>query len=159
MNPIIVEAEVVVNDLRVPAGVEADDLRMTAEAAEELRPMPSITIGTVEEGDEAAATMTGTYAFPVLNLTIPRGPQGVQGETGPAGPQGERGETGPKGDTGGTGPTGPAGPEGPQGPQGPTGPQGPQGPQGDAYVLTSADKAEIATIVLGELPIYDGGVS
>lgn len=43
---------------------------------------PAISIGTVttgEAGSQAAATMTGTTAAPVLNLTIP---QGVQGNTG-----------------------------------------------------------------------------
>lgn len=152
MNPIIVEAEVVVNDLAVPADIEANDLRLNAEAAAELRPMPSIAIGTVEEGDEAAATMTGSYAFPLLNLVLPRGPQGNEGPQGPAGPQGEKGEKGDKGDagergpqgsTGATGPEGPRGPKGdrgekgdtgatgPTGPAGPTGATGPQGPKGD----------------------------
>ena len=45
---------------------------------------------------------------------------------------------------------------GPQGPKGDTGATGPQGPKGDAYVLTNADKAEIADIVLGELPTAVG---
>ena len=88
-----------------------------------------------------------------------RGPQGAQGETGaagPAGPQGQAGPKGDKGDTGATGATGATGPAGPQGPKGDTGATGPQGPKGDAYVLTSADKAEIADIVLGELPTAVG---
>lgn len=48
---------------------------------------------------------------------------------------------------------GPAGPQGPQGEQGPTGKTGPQGPEGPAgkdgndYVLTQADKKEIAGMV------------
>ena len=79
--------------------------------------------------------------------TGPQGPQGPQGETGPQGPQGETGPQGPQGETG---PHGPQGETGPQGPQGETGPQGPQGPQGDDYVLTSADKQEIAGIVAEE---------
>ena len=60
----------------------------------------------------------------------PQGPQGPQGETGATGPQG------PKGDTGAT---------------------GPQGPQGDDYVLTIADKAEIANTVYGMLNNLAGG--
>ena len=60
---------------------------------------------------------------------------------GPKGDQGEPGEQGPKGDTGEAGP---------QGIQGETGPQGPQGPAGDDYVLTEADKQEIADIVSTE---------
>ena len=49
------------------------------------------------------------------------------------------------------GPQGPIGPEGPQGPIGETGPQGIQGPQGEPgqnYILTEADKSEIAGMVV-----------
>jgi hypothetical protein len=77
------------------------------------------------------------------------GPQGPQGETGARGPQGETGPTGPQGETGATGPVGPQGETGPQGPQGETGATGPQGPAGADYVLTQADKNEIATEVYG----------
>lgn len=38
------------------------------------------------------------------------------------------------------------------------GQQGPQGVPGSDYVLTAQDKADIADIVLGELPVYNGGV-
>lgn len=85
------------------------------------------------------------------------GATGPQGETGPAGPQGiqgPRGEKGEKGDKGDTGLTGPQGPQGIQGVKGDTGEQGPQGMQGPAgndYVLTSADKTEIANICLEQL--------
>lgn len=37
------------------------------------------------------------------------------------------------------------------------GPQGPQGPAGADYVLTAQDKADIADIVLSELPTWTGG--
>lgn len=91
-----------------------------------------------------------------------QGEQGPQGKTGEAGPQGEAGPAGAKGDKGDkgdpgekgeAGDVGPAGPQGEQGPQGQAGPAGPQGPQGEQgpagadgsdYVLTDADKAEIA---------------
>lgn len=46
---------------------------------------------------------------------------------------------------------GPEGPQGPQGEVGPVGPQGPEGPagkDGDDYVLTQADKEEIAGMVV-----------
>lgn len=84
------------------------------------------------------------------------GPKGEQGAAGPQGPQGEKGDTGvqgPKGDTGATGPTGP------QGPKGDTGAQGIQGEKGDPgkdYVLTEADKAEIAAMVIESIgtPVY-----
>lgn len=81
---------------------------------------------------------------------------GATGPAGPVGPTGPAGERGPAGPAGATGATGAAGPTGPQGPKGDTGATGPQGPKGDAYVLTSADKAEIANIVLGELPTAVG---
>ena len=71
----------------------------------------------------------------------PPGPQGPQGERGLTGPTGPQGEQGPKGDTGATGQQGPA---------------GPQGEPGADYVLTDADKEEIAQIVLGELPVAEG---
>lgn len=68
-----------------------------------------------------------------------RGPQGIQGPAGPAGPQGN------------------TGPQGPAGPKGDVGPTGPEGPKGDAYVLTNADKQEIADLV--EVDIGGGGGS
>ena len=49
------------------------------------------------------------------------------------------------------------GPQGPQGPVGPQGSQGPAGPQGPAYVLTTADKADIVDDVLAALPTWQGG--
>lgn len=94
-----------------------------------------------------------------------RGPQGVPGEQGIQGPKGDKGDKGdtgsqgPKGETGDTGATGPAGPKGDkgdtgaqgiQGEKGETGAQGPKGDTGakgdpgDDYVLTTADKTEIA---------------
>ena len=103
-------------------------------------------------------------------LRGPQGIQGPQGKTGPAGPQGPQGIQGPKGETGKTGPQGPQGsrgergPEGSQGPKGETGPAGPQGPQGIQgepgadYVLTEADKNEIAEITATLVP-SGGGAS
>lgn len=153
----------------------------SAEINRYINPMPTITIGEVDTlppGSDATASFTGTRTALELNLGLP---QGAVGETGPAGPRGERGlqgERGPAGDPGPRGERGVAGPQGPQGPQGekgdrgPTGltgsqgPQGvqgergpagaqgvpgPQGPQGDDYVLTSADRQEIAGIVLTDI--------
>ena len=77
------------------------------------------------------------------------------------GPQGERGPVGPIGETGPQGPIGPVGPEGKVGPIGPQGPVGPVGEKGDPgapgkdYVLTEADKSEIANLVLASIPIGD----
>lgn len=40
---------------------------------------------------------------------------------------------------------------------GPAGEQGPQGPAGNDYVLTEADKQEIAELALTKLPTWTGG--
>lgn len=60
---------------------------------------------------------------------------GVVGPTGPQGPKGDTGAQGPKGDTGA---------------------QGPKGDTGDSYVLTNTDKADIATLVLNQIPVATG---
>ncbi|MBO7176025.1 MAG: collagen-like protein [Clostridia bacterium] len=70
-------------------------------------------------------------------ITIPRGATGATGAQGPKGDTGETGPQGPKGDTGATGAT------------------GAQGPKGDPYTLTEADKAEIVSAVLAEIPDGD----
>lgn len=56
---------------------------------------------------------------------------------------------GDKGDTGEPGSTGPQGSQGIQGVQGERGPKGDKGDPGDDYVLTQADKEEIADLVDG----------
>ena len=89
------------------------------------------------------------------------GPQGVKGDTGAQGPKGDKGDTGPqgpKGDTGAKGDTGDAftyndfTAEQLEALRGPQGEQGIQGEPGADYVLTDADKQEIATIVLANFP-------
>ena len=89
----------------------------------------------------------------------PQGPKGDKGDRGEPGPRGLTGSTGPKGDKGdkgdkgATGAVGPQGPAGPKGDKGDTGATGPAGANGKDYVLTEADKQEIAGMV--EVP---GGV-
>lgn len=60
------------------------------------------------------------------------------------------------GKIGATGPQGPKGDTGAQGPKGDTGAQGPKGDTGDTYTLTNADKADIATLVLNQIPVATG---
>lgn len=77
----------------------------------------------------------------------PKGDKGDKGDTGATGPQGPKGDTGAKGDTGPTGPQGIQGDKGDKGDKGDTGAQGPKGDkgdQGDDYILTAADKQDIA---------------
>ena len=91
-----------------------------------------------------------------------RGPQGEQGPQGERGLQGEQGPQGERGPQGEQGPQGERGLQGEQGPQGERGPEGPAGPKGEDghtpvkgvdyfdgenYVLTDADKQEIAGMV------------
>ena len=116
-----------------------------------------LSIGTVEKGDEASATITGTSPNQKLNLVLPQGETGPQGPAGQDGADGtdgitphigdngnwflgdedtgkpSRGEQGPqglKGETGEQGPQGIQGEQGPQGLKGDTGETGPQGPAG-----------------------------
>ena len=98
----------------------------------ELTPGPQGPIGP--EGPQGPIGETGPQG--------PRGVQGEQGPQGPIGPQGLRGEIGPQGIQG------PIGETGPQGPQGIQGPIGPQGEPGQNYILTEADKSEIAGMVV-----------
>lgn len=81
------------------------------------------------------------------------GPRGLTGLTGATGPKGDKGDKGERGETGATGAVGPQGPAGPKGDKGDTGATGPAGANGKDYVLTEADKQEIAGMV--EVP---GGV-
>lgn len=126
----------------------------------------SATAETLTPGSQA----TATYQNGVLTIGVPRGDKGEKGDTGERGPKGEQGvqgiqgiqgPKGEKGDTGETGATGPKGDKGDkgdtgvQGIQGPKGDKGDTGPKGDDYTLTSADKAEIAQLVLEEFPIAE----
>lgn len=152
-------------------------------AAEEVRVVeavsPTVDVERVEggvqitvhdlRGDHVAALYDGqTGATGQTGPVGPQGPKGDKGDTGERGAQGETGVQGPKGDKGDTGATGPQGAQGERGPQGDTGAKGDQGQKGDTgekgdkgdpgddYVLTAADKAEIAALVLAELPVAEG---
>lgn len=84
---------------------------------------------------------TGTEEEWLASLVGPQGPQGPRGVQGPTGQQGPRGQMGQ------TGPQGPQGPRGYTGATGPRGDQGPKGDRGDDYILTAADKSEIADMI------------
>ena len=58
---------------------------------------PVISIGSVVEGEEASATLTGTTEQPVINLVLPRGPKGDKGDQGIQGIQGPQGLPGESG--------------------------------------------------------------
>lgn len=96
-------------------------------------------VTTLDPGQQATVTNTGSETNAVLAFGIPKGEKDDKGDKGDTGPQGIQG---PKGDTGATGPQGPQGEKGPQGLQGikgDTGEQGPKGGKGDV-----GDNAAIA---------------
>lgn len=100
-------------------------------------------------------------------FVAPKGDKGDKGDTGDKGDKGDtgapftyedfteeqlaslKGEKGDKGDQGA---------QGIQGIQGVQGVQGEKGDKGDSYVLTSADKQEIASLAVSLLPVYEGEV-
>lgn len=98
---------------------------------------PTISVTTLDEGEDATASITPSGTTVAIALGIPKGATGDKGDTGDRGPQGDVGPQGPKGDKGDTGPQGPQGLKGdqgdvgPQGPKGDTGDTGPQGLKGD----------------------------
>lgn len=110
---------------------------------------------TLPSGSDA----TASYSDGVLTFGIPRGDKGETGSQGPVGPKGDTGERGPQGERGETGPQGPqgqTGSQGPQGAQGPKGDKGDTGPAGADYILTSADKTEIANTVYSMIESAEG---
>lgn len=75
-------------------------------------PANTLTIGTVQEGETAAATITGDSPSQVLNLVLPKGEKGDTGEKGEMGAQGAKGDKGDKGEAGEKGEKGDRGPQG-----------------------------------------------
>lgn len=137
-----------------------------------------IETGNVQDADNAKLYVKreGGFAF----LTDLSGAQGIQGPRGIQGEQGIQGEKGDKGDTGATGPKGDKGDKGDTGATGVgiakielTGSTGANGDlytitltngstytfqvrHGDDYVLTAADKQEIASLTLALIPNGNG---
>lgn len=130
----------------------------------------SVTVGTtttLEPGNQAYVTNTGTAQNAILNFGIPRGlpgPTGATGATGPIGPQGPAGNDGDAATiTVGTVTTLPAGSPVtvtntgtttnavlnfgiPQGAVGETGTQGPIGPQGPAGADGTSATVTVGTV-------------
>ncbi len=108
--------------------------------------MGSVT--TISAGSSASATITGTQANPVLNLSIPQGAKGEQGDQGPMGLPGLPGLPsiipGPIGPPGPAGPAGSTGSKGDKGNTGDKGDQGEKGEKGDPG--QDADQTKISNI-------------
>lgn len=121
---------------------------------------PNIQIGTVqtlEPGQDATASMTGTPENPLLNLGIPKGENGGGGGTSDLLWKPTVSESGeiswersssaePPAPENITGPAGPAGPRGETGPQGPQGPEGPEGPAGQTGPTGATPNIQIGTV-------------
>ena len=132
---------------------DTEQVDMTVEDTERIIEgiSPTVTMERVDGGIRITITDRDGEHSAIVNdgetgQTGPQGPQGIQGETGPQGIQGPQGVQGPQGIQG---ETGPQGAQGPQGIQGEQGPQGAPGQNGSDYVLTAADKTEIAEITDG----------
>ena len=156
VEEIIIETEVIGDTIET----ESDSLIGTPgiDGIDGVTFIPSVS----QEGIISWTNNGGLLNPPPINIKGEPGANGIdgskgeQGEVGPQGPQGIPGQQGPKGEQGATGPQGPAGPQGIEGPQGPKGEkgdpgiqgiQGIQGEPGADYVLTEADKKEIAGMV------------
>lgn len=87
-------------------------------------PANTLVIGTVTNGIEAEASITGTSPNQVLNLVLPQGEKGDTGEQGPTGPQGIKGEQGERG------------PQGEKGLKGDKGEKGDKGDPGSSFTVT-----------------------
>ena len=119
-----------------------DAVESAQEAQQAIEDM-SVSAQTLAEGESATVTKTEQDGVVHLAFGIPTGATGAKGDKGDTGAQGIKGDKGDKGDTGATGA------------KGDKGDKGDTGPKGDDYTLTSADKAEIAQLVLEEFPIAE----
>lgn len=110
------------------------------------------TIGEIPQPDLSDyATIADLNA-----IELTPGPAGPQGEPGPAGKDGVDGKDGATGPAGKDGEPGKDGATGPAGPQGEPGKDGAPGKDGEDYILTTADKQEIANLVLAAMPAAEG---
>lgn len=119
------------------------------------------------EGGDLTGYATEKYvddAIKTIELTPgPAGPQGEPGKDGAPGKDGQDGAPGKDGvdgkdgEPGAPGKDGQDGAPGKDGATGPAGPEGPQGPAGNDYVLTEADKTEIAQLAITLMPVAEEG--
>lgn len=86
-------------DFGIPKGAKGDK-GASGTSGETTVVNPTITIGTVTNGDTASATITGDSPNYTLNLVLPKGAKGDKGATGEIGAKGADGAKGEKGDIG-----------------------------------------------------------
>ena len=102
------------------------------EVKEEAQKLTDLTV-SASDGTEAGVEKTIVDGRINLCFTLPKGTPGATGPKGDPGERGEKGETGERG------------------PEGPRGEHGEPGRDGSDYVLTDADKTEIAGKAAAEL--------
>ena len=143
----------------MPIKLNVEEPEEVALSAEEIRVVeavsPTVNAERVEGGVEITVhDLNGTLTVPLYDgAKGDKGDKGDTGETGATGAKGDKGDRGDRGEQGIQGIQGIQGPKGDKGDKGNTGEQGPIGPQGPQgvpgqdgsdYVLTDADKEEIA---------------
>jgi hypothetical protein len=114
-----------------------------------------VSVGTVasgEPGSNAVVTNSGTPYAAILNFTIPKGEKGDTGEPGTNGQDGADGVDGKPFTYEDFTPEQLEALRGPEGIQGPPGENGQDGKDGADYILTEADKQEIAELVIAQMP-------
>ena len=105
-----------------------------------------------DKGDTGAAFTYDMFTAAQLEALKVKGDPGADGAPGA---KGDKGEPGAKGDKGDKGDTGAPGKDGADGKPGEKGDKGDTGDPGSDYVLTDADKSEIAALVLAQIPDGD----
>ena len=125
---------------------------------------PTITIGTVTNGDTASASITGDSPNYTLNLVLPKGAKGDKGDQGEKGDKGNaftfadftpeelaslKGEKGEKGEKGDKGEQGERGEQGLPGNDGAKGEKGEVGMQGNSGVTDASNKTLVNDAITG----------
>ena len=172
------DAPQLINEITALLGLirqQADRAENAAERAEDAL-SEFVEVHATANTLPAGSSATAHYSGGLLTLGIPRGNTGATGPRGPEGPEGPAGRDGHDGQNGRDGTDGQDGQDGQDGTTftpsvsaegviswtndgGKTNPPSVniKGPQGDDYVLTLQDKTDIANIVIGILPVWNGG--
>lgn len=86
--------------LTVVQGQQTSQVQLNNGAKGQAGPANTLSIGTVQNGVQASATITGDAPNQTLNLVLPKGDTGAQGEKGQTGSQGPQGQQGTQGQPG-----------------------------------------------------------
>lgn len=94
MSPLVRDAfENIVDDVASPYVSDAEDARDEAQSYADSFGL-SASADTLNPGDDATASVSGSGPSYDLTVGVPRGEKGSKGDTGSTGPQGDKGDTG-----------------------------------------------------------------